>query len=103
MNKEQVDTAAIGLLWPERLGTPEPHARVRRLTTTAWLTASGIQFVVWALIVMISFDWQAPWWLWTFVPGAIVTAGVHWITELDIQSRRKGASDTADAFDVFAE
>ena len=82
-----LNNAAIGLIWPERAGIPSRHARVRRLTTAAWLLASGIQFVVWALIVVIGLDWQAPWWLWTFVPGAIVTAGVYWLTELDLQSR----------------
>ncbi len=85
--KDRVNTAAIGLLWPERLGTPAPHARIRRLTAAAWLVASGLQFLVWAMIVMVTLDWQSPWWLWTFVPGALVTAGVYWLTELDLQSR----------------
>jgi hypothetical protein len=90
MNRQKLDTAAIGLIWPERVGAPTPHARVRRLTTAAWLTASGVQFVVWALIVMVTLDWEAPWWLWTFVPGGVITAGVWWLTELDLQSRRTG-------------
>lgn len=85
--KEQLNTAVIGLLWPERVGTPTRHARTRRLATAAWLAASGIQFVVWAMIVVISLSWENPWWLWTFVPGAVVTAGVWWLTELDIQSQ----------------
>jgi hypothetical protein len=83
----KLNDAAIGLLWPERTSTPSRHARIRKLTAATWLLASGIQFAVWALIVMIGLDWQAPWWLWTFVPGAVVTAGVWWLTELDLQSR----------------
>jgi hypothetical protein len=89
--KDQLNTAAIGLLWPDRLDTPAPHARIRRLTATAWLLASGTQFIVWAMIIMVSLDWENPWWLWTFVPGALVTAAVYWLTELDAQSRRGGA------------
>jgi hypothetical protein len=60
---------------------------IRTLTTGVWLLASAIQFTIWALIVVIGLDWQSPWWLWTFVPGAVVTAGVWWLTELDLQSR----------------
>jgi hypothetical protein len=40
------------------------------------------------MIVVISLDWEAPWWLWTSVPGALVTGVVWWLTELDRQSRR---------------
>ena len=87
VNRNRVNNAAIGLLWPDRVGTPAPHARVRRLTAAAWLVAIGTQFLVWAMIIMVTLDWLNPWWLWTFIPGALITAAVYWLTELDLQSR----------------
>jgi hypothetical protein len=85
--RDRVDTAAIGLIRPDRVGAPAPHARIRRFTTASWLVATGIQFAVWAMIIMVTLDWENPWWLWTFIPGALITAAVYRLTELDLQSR----------------
>lgn len=51
-----------------------------RLLTGGWLAINVINFVVWALICIIGFQWESPWWLWSFAPAGLLLAGAWWVT-----------------------
>lgn len=83
---------ALGqLFWPNRVqnasGTvgPQPGQPTDWLRTARWAAAAitvfstGIQFIVWAMITVISQSVDAPWWLWSTIPGVIVTAFLSWM------------------------
>ena len=61
---------------------------IRRAVAALWLTASGIQLTVWTTVVLLGQDWHNPWWLWTFVAGGMVTAGVWWATTQEPGARK---------------
>ncbi|GIJ45524.1 hypothetical protein Val02_24100 [Virgisporangium aliadipatigenens] len=58
-----------------------------RWAALGWLLACAVQFVVWALIVVTTADWDGPWWLWTFVPGGLLVAALWWLVEADHRTR----------------
>jgi hypothetical protein len=52
---------------------------LNRAVTTFWVLATGVQIVVWIMIMIIGRHLQEPWWLWTALPGAALTAGLRWL------------------------
>ncbi|MET9264192.1 hypothetical protein [Amycolatopsis sp. NPDC004079] len=52
----------------------------RRIVTIAWAAITGVQFVIWLLMSLISMSFKSPFWLWTLGGGAIVLA-VWWSLE----------------------
>jgi hypothetical protein len=65
-------------------------ARARWIAVVSWLSATGIQFMVWAAICVATVSVDAPWWLWTFVPGAVVVGVLH-LFETNPPPRRTSA------------
>lgn len=62
---------------PAPTATPTDRPLLR-LLTGGWLAINVVNFVVWALICMIGFQWESPWWLWSLVPAGLALAGAWW-------------------------
>ncbi|HXV94114.1 MAG TPA: DUF1707 domain-containing protein [Pseudonocardia sp.] len=66
---------------------PEPASggrSVSRAAVSAWLTASLVNLVIWAIVTVSTGAWIYPWWVWVAGPwGAVLLAG--WLA-----SRRRG-------------
>jgi hypothetical protein len=60
--------------------------RARRIAAVIWLSATGVQIVLWAVICLATVNVDAPWWLWTLLPGAVVV-GVLRLLETDSPPR----------------
>ncbi len=43
----------------------------RRVVTIIWMVVSGVQFVIWLLMSLISSSFKAPFWLWTIGIGGV--------------------------------
>ena len=91
-------TKALGhLFWPNQM-TPHAPAGAPNdwLHTARWgaaaLTAltTGVQLIVWAMICVVTQSIESPWWLWSTVPGVIVTAFLSWMLD-DPRSARHRA------------
>lgn len=51
-----------------------------RGAVAAWLSASLINLMIWAVISVTTLSWVYPWWIWVAGPwGAILLAG--WLSE----------------------
>ncbi|WP_344860920.1 hypothetical protein [Amycolatopsis ultiminotia] len=46
----------------------------RRIVTILWAVVSGVQFVIWLLMSLISMSFKAPFWLWTVGVGGVLLA-----------------------------
>ena len=88
MNDMNPLTKALGhLLWPNemRVAAGQPTRRNDWLATTRWaasvitVLATVVQLVVWLMICVISQSAEAPWWLWTTVPGVVVIGFLSWM------------------------
>ncbi|WP_018681325.1 hypothetical protein [Actinokineospora enzanensis] len=44
----------------------------RRVVTIVWAIVSGVQFVIWLLMSLISMSVKSPFWLWTVGIGGVV-------------------------------
>jgi hypothetical protein len=53
-----------------------------------------VQFVVWAMIVVIGGDLVAPWWIWTVLTGGPVVVAVWWVTGALHAARRALARES---------
>ncbi|HVX46083.1 MAG TPA: DUF1707 domain-containing protein [Mycobacteriales bacterium] len=71
------DGPAPAITAPKSAPTDRP---MLRLLTGGWLAINVVNFVVWALICIIGFRWESPWWLWSLVPAGLVLAGAWWAT-----------------------
>jgi hypothetical protein len=65
-----------------------------RVTAIVWIAASAVQFIVWAMIVVIGRDLVTPWWLWTVLTGAPVVLAVWWVTGALHAARRALARES---------
>ncbi|MGA8112114.1 MAG: DUF2306 domain-containing protein [Actinocatenispora sp.] len=72
-----------------------PAGLVTALRAASWLTLAMtvVQFVVWLMICAISLEFDAPWWLYSSVPAAVVVAGL-WLA---VDSYHRAPSPAADA------
>ena len=76
-------TKALGhLVWPNQTRSDSPRdglqtARWAAGAVTVVLTA--VQLVIWPMISIISKSVDTPWWLWSAVPGVIVTGFLSWL------------------------
>jgi hypothetical protein len=52
-----------------------------RAVTALWAGVVAVEFVVWALIVLIGLQWNEPWWLWALVTGPFAVGPLWWMTE----------------------
>jgi hypothetical protein len=93
-NTNPMNRALGHLLWPRqmRAGAEAPSdglhtARWAAGALTVVLTA--VQLVVWLMISIISKSVDSPWWLWSTIPGVLVTGFLSWMIstrdQLDIQ------------------
>ena len=62
---------------PAGSGPPAGLSKARRIVTTAWLVATGVQVAVWLVICVTTLSLDAPWWLWTLVAGALVVGALR--------------------------
>jgi hypothetical protein len=69
---------------------------VRRIAVLLWAVLTVVNFVIWALICLISGSWDDPWWLWTVLGGALVVGGLWWVTEWEHRSRLTGDRERPD-------
>ena len=86
MNDINPLTKALGhLFWPNQM-TPQPagaptdwlrFARWGAAAFTALTTA--VQLIVWLMICVVTRSIESPWWLWSTVPGVIVTGFLSWM------------------------
>jgi hypothetical protein len=65
-----------------------------RVTAIVWIAAAAVQFVVWAMIVVIGGDLVAPWWIWTVLTGGPVVVAVWWVTGALHAARRALARES---------
>jgi hypothetical protein len=65
-----------------------------RITAIVWIAACAVQFIVWAMIMVISADLVAPWWIWTVLTGAPVVLAVWWVTGALHAARRALARES---------
>ncbi|MCS7482331.1 DUF1707 domain-containing protein [Umezawaea endophytica] len=50
--------------------------KAARFLFRAWVAASMINFVIWALVSVTTLEWAYPWWIWVVGPwGALILAG----------------------------
>lgn len=87
---------ALGhLVWPHQM---RPEAPTDGLRTARWgagaltVVLTAVQLVVWLMISVISKSVDTPWWLWSTIPGVIVTGFLSWMIstrdQLGIQSEQ---------------
>ncbi|WAL67959.1 hypothetical protein ORV05_09370 [Amycolatopsis cynarae] len=58
---------------PESTGDARSSSGLaRRVVTIVWAVVSGIQFVIWLLMSLISMSVKYPFWLWTIGIGGAV-------------------------------
>ncbi len=87
MNDMNPLNKALGhLFWPNQMDTNhDPDAPTDWLRTARWAAAAitalttAVQLIVWLMIVVVSQSFESPWWLWSAVPGMIVTAFLSWM------------------------
>lgn len=75
-------TKALGhLVWPNQVRTePADGLRTARWAAGAiTVVLTAIQLVVWLMISIISKSVDTPWWLWSAVPGVLVTGFLSWL------------------------
>lgn len=81
---------------PQRRPQPAPpasheHGRPQRrhghAAVGAWLSASVINLVIWAIVCLTTMSWIYPWWIWVAGPwGAVLF--IRWISERGDGTRR---------------
>ena len=86
MNDLNPLTKALGhLFWPNQMTPRPPGAPTDWLHTARWGAAAltvlttGVQLIVWLMICVVTQSIESPWWLWSTVPGVIVTAFLSWM------------------------
>ena len=86
MNDINPLTKALGhLFWPTQM-TPRPAgAPTDWLVFARWAAAAftalttAVQLIVWLMICVVTQSIESPWWLWSTVPGVIVTGFLSWM------------------------
>jgi hypothetical protein len=86
MNDVHPLTKALGhLFWPNQMTPATPGAPTDWLRAARWgaaaLTAltTGIQLIVWLMICVVTQSIESMWWLWSTIPGVLVTAFLSWM------------------------
>jgi hypothetical protein len=86
MNDLNPMTKALGhLFWPNQMSPRQPDAPTDGLRVARWAAAAftalttGVQIIVWTMIAIVTQSIDSPWWLWSAVPGGIVTAFLSWM------------------------
>ena len=106
MNEINPLTKALGhLFWPGRMTARRPGAPKDWLRFARWSAAvlttltTAVQLVVWLMIAVVTQSVDAPWWLWSTVPGVLVTAFLSWMiaTREQIGIAESTAPETIDA------
>ncbi|WP_326565382.1 hypothetical protein VSH64_26410 [Amycolatopsis rhabdoformis] len=62
----------------------------RRIITVIWVVVSGVQFVIWLLMSIISGSVKSPFWLWTVVGGGVLLA-LWWYFDPARRDARRGS------------
>jgi hypothetical protein len=65
--------------------TRSKRLSIIRMITFVWLAVSGLQFVIWLMMVLIGWQFLFPFWVYTVVTGGVVL-GALWIVESRRQS-----------------
>lgn len=65
--------------------TRSKRLSIIRMITFVWLAVSGLQFVIWLMMVLIGWQLLFPFWVYTVVSGGVVL-GALWIVESRRQS-----------------
>ncbi|MGH3910131.1 MAG: DUF1707 SHOCT-like domain-containing protein [Pseudonocardiaceae bacterium] len=61
-------------------GHGQPQHRYGHAAVGAWLSASVINLVIWAIVCLTTMSWIYPWWLWVAGPwGAVLL--IRWMSE----------------------
>jgi hypothetical protein len=86
MNEINPLTKALGhLFWPNQMtprpaGAPTDWLRFARWAAAAFTAlTTAVQLIVWLMIGVVSTSIDSPWWLWSTVPGVLVTAFLSWM------------------------
>ena len=86
MNDINPLTKALGhLFWPNQMtprpaGAPTDWLRFARWAAAAFTAlTTGIQLTVWAMICVVTQSIDSAWWLWSAVPGVLVTGFLTWM------------------------
>jgi hypothetical protein len=93
---------ALGhLMWPNQSRT-DPDAPNDGLRTARWaagaltVVLTAVQLVVWLMISIISKSVDTPWWLWSTIPGVLVTGFLSWMIstrdQLGTQTRERAVT-----------
>jgi hypothetical protein len=76
---------ALGhLVWPSQMRS-DAEAPADGLRTARWaagaltVVLTAVQLVVWLMISIISKSVDTPWWLWSTIPGVVVTGFLSWM------------------------
>jgi hypothetical protein len=64
--------------------------RARWIVTMLWVVVSGIQFVIWLMMSLISGSFKTPFWLWTIGLGGVALLA-WWY--LDPARRSRGGTE----------
>ena len=86
MNDINPLTKALGhLFWPTQMtprpaGAPTDWLRFARWGAAAFTAlTTAVQLIVWLMICVVTQSIESPWWLWSTVPGVIVTGFLSWM------------------------
>jgi len=86
MNDVNPLSKALGhLFWPNQMtphpaGAPTDWLRFARWGAAAFTAlTTSVQLIVWLMICVVTQSIESPWWLWSTIPGVIVTAFLSWM------------------------
>ena len=54
--------------------TRSSSGAARRIVTVIWAVVTGVQFIIWLLMTVISMSFKSPFWLWTLGAGGVALA-----------------------------
>jgi hypothetical protein len=54
--------------------------RTRRVAVAVWLSATGIQVIIWLLISIIEQRLAIPFWLWSGVAGGVIVGALFLVS-----------------------
>ncbi|HEY0453968.1 hypothetical protein [Actinophytocola sp.] len=70
-NRGELTAAVAGLG-----AAPAGLLAVPRVAAALWVALNVVQLIVWAMVSLISWSLDSPWWLWSVLGGAVVVAGI---------------------------